>query len=126
MSCYDAVQGKGYLWTSGWFRGGSVSVWASPPRSLLPPCVFEGRRSLCYLLPVNWLVTEKFGGGKNVLLELITSTFLTILCPCCRLNPDSFLVRQYNMCLVLADSHVYKVHICVHTCNTRYSSNLLL
>lgn len=65
MSCYDAVQGKGYLWTSGWFRGGSVSVWASPPRSLLPPCVFEGRRSLCYLLTVNWLETEKFGGGKK-------------------------------------------------------------
>lgn len=30
------------------------------------------------------------------------------------------------MCLVRADSHVYKVHICVHMCNTRYSSNLLL
>lgn len=64
VSCYDAVRGKGYLWTSGWFRGGSVSVWVSRPRSLLPPCVFEGRRSLCYLLPVNWLMTEKFGGKK--------------------------------------------------------------
>lgn len=39
---------------------------------------------------------------------------------------QSFLLQQYNMCLVLADSHVYKVHICVHMCNTRYSSNLLL
>lgn len=41
-------------------------------------------------------------------------------------SPDSCLLRRYNMCLVLADSHVYKVHICVHMCNTRYSSNLLL
>lgn len=64
-----------------------------------------------------------------VLLELITSTFLILLCPCCRFSFlffQSFLLQQYNMCLVLADSHVYKVHICVHMCNTRYSSNLLL
>lgn len=39
-------------------------------------CVFGGTRFLCYLSLVK-LVTEKL-----VLLELITSTFLTTLCPC--------------------------------------------
>lgn len=39
--------------------GGSDSAWRSPlSLSLLPPCVFEGRRSLCDLSPVR-LVTEK-------------------------------------------------------------------
>lgn len=124
MSCYDAVRGEGYLWTSGWDRGGSVSVWLSPSLSRFYLLVFlrGDVLSVTFLSSGSWPKIWK----KAVLLELITSTFLTILCLCCRFNPDSFLLRQYNMCLVLADSHVYKAHICVHMCNTRYSSNLLL
>lgn len=38
--------------------------------------------------------------------------------------PDSFLLRQYNMCLVLADSHVYKVHICVHVQYTLFEQSI--
>lgn len=41
----------------------SISV-TVPSRSLLPPCVFEGRRSLCDLSLV-WLVTEKFEKKKR-------------------------------------------------------------
>lgn len=37
----------------------------------------------------------------------------------------SFLPVGNSPCLVSL-SHVNKVHICVHMCNTRYSSNLLL
>lgn len=38
--------------------------------------------------------------------------------------PDSFLLRQFNMCLVLADSHVYKVHICVHVQYTLFEQSI--
>lgn len=38
----------------------------------------------------------------------------------------SVLSFAFRLCLVLADPHVNKVHICVHTCNTHYWSNLLL
>lgn len=137
VSCYDAVVGvgwRGIFGFFGWDRGGSVSsvtVTFSLSLSLFYLVFFEGRCSLCYLslVRLSWLKNWKKKTNKKktaVSLELITSTFLTITCLCCRLNPDSFLLRQYNMCLVLADSHVYKVHICVHMCNTRYSSNLLL
>lgn len=107
---------RGSRGTPGWFRGGSVSVWASPPLSLFTSlCFLEGWRSP--LLPFSGRAPDwKICGVKQknaVLMELITSTFLTILCLCCRLNPDSFLVRQYNMCLVLA--HMYIKCISVYT-----------
>lgn len=131
--------------SSGWvggvsldFSGGTeevqYQVWLSPSLSLslsFTSCFSRGDvLSVTFLSSGSrdWKIGRKKQTKKKtaVSLELITSTFLTITCLCCRLNPDSFLLRQYNMCLVLADSHVYKVHICVHMCNTRYSSNLLL
>lgn len=128
VSCYDALgRGlSGYFWTFEWDRGGSVSVWLSPPLSLLPPPVFEESRSLCYPSLVR-LVTEnskrRFVGTDH---KHIPDSSLSVLSFFFSFFFQSFLLQQYNMCLVLADSHVYKVHICVHMCNTRYSSNLLL
>ncbi len=125
--CYDAVcvwRGEGYFWTFGWDGGGSVSVRLSPSLSL-------SFTSFCFwgetfsLLPFSrpardWKIGKRRIVGTDH--KHIPDYFLSVL----SFYPDSFLLRQYNMCLVLADSHVYKVHICVHMCNTRYSSNLLL
>lgn len=83
---------------------------------------------LCYLSLVSaraWNVVFFFSGNAIFVEtdhEHIPDSSLSVLL----FSPDSCLLRRYNMCLVLADSHVYKVHICVHMCNTRYSSNLLL
>lgn len=118
MSCYDAVPGGGGVLVG--IPGGSEEARCQFERHLLflflPPCVLWRGDALPRYLSLVGLVTEK-SLGKNkknaVLMELITSTFLTILCLCCRLNPDSFLVRQYNMCLVLA--HMYIKCISVYT-----------
>lgn len=125
LSC--GVQGRG--WESGTF-GLSCGRETEEvrPLSLIYLLFFEGRRSLCYLSLVSaraWNVVFFFSGNAIFVEtdhEHIPDSSLSVLL----FSPDSCLLRRYNMCLVLADSHVYKVHICVHMCNTRYSSNLLL
>lgn len=84
----------------------------SPSLSLLPPPVFEGRRSLCYLSLVR-LVTEKL--EIAVLLELITSTFLTLLCLCCRFI-QILSCCDNTTCVYFLLTHMYIKCIYVYTC----------
>lgn len=117
VSCYDAVWGGGGVSLDFWVgqRRFSISATVASSLSLLPLCVFVGGDVPSVTL--SRLARDWKVGKQNAdLLELITSTFLTLLCPCCRLNPDSFLLRQFDMCLVLADSHVYIKCIYVYTC----------
>lgn len=49
------------------------------------------------------------------------STFPDLLC-----SFNAFMLRQYKGVYSNCYTRVYRVHICVHMCNTRYLSNLLL
>lgn len=49
------------------------------------------------------------------------STFPDLLC-----SFNAFMLRQYKGVYTNCYTRVYRVHICVHMCNTHYLSNLLL
>lgn len=85
-----------------------------PPLSLFYLLVFlRGDSLLHFSSGWNFLAVE----GKHVVSSGSDHKHIPDYSLCCHSNPDSFLLRY--MCPVLANSHVYNVHICVHTCNTQ-------
>lgn len=111
LSCYEAVWGgRGSFGLLGWSQVKRHLLFLS----LFYLLVFLRSDSL---LQFSSGLKLPRGGGKTSFLGT-DHKHIPGYSLCCHLNPDAFLLRWY-MCPVLANSHVYKVHICVHTCNTQ-------
>lgn len=114
MSCCDWLGGWGFGLE--WDRGGSVSAWLS---SAL--CFWGLTFSVTFLSSSSWLndlKTQFFVGTDH---KHIPDYSLSVP----SFYPDSFLLRQYNMCLILSDSHVYKsAYMCTHVQYTLFEQSI--
>lgn len=129
VSCYDAVLGGGGRGIFGLLGGTEEVQYQCDCRllslSFTSLCFCGGRRSLCYSVSSgswlrSWKTKCRFVGTDH---KHIPDSSLSVLSFESRFFLVATIRHVSSSCWLTC---IYKVHICVHMCNTRYLSNLLL